>query len=195
MDESGGAFFVGILKKNNRLPRKTILITADLLRVPVALAYLWVDGADKLWLLYTAGFLLAAGEAIYSPVRKSSIPLLARGEFLLRINGMEQLLTGCVLILGAFAGGVVSMWLGPDTAFIVNALSFVAGACLLQGITFPGAGGRCGIRGDCSLALRLCSITEPKGRCGHRSFEVSLTLVSSLVPALFRFRRALIARR
>jgi hypothetical protein len=51
------------------LPRKTIMIVTDLLRVPVALAFLWVDGPDKLWLIYVASFLLAAGEAIYSPVR------------------------------------------------------------------------------------------------------------------------------
>ncbi|MEK5447614.1 MFS transporter [Paenibacillus sp. FSL R7-0331] len=125
-----------------RFPRKAIMIAVDLLRVPVALSFLLVDGADRLWLLYTGSFIMAAGEAVYSPVRKSSIPLLADSSALLRINGLEQLMNGSVLILGAFIGGVVSLWFGPEMAFIVNALSFLVGALLLWGIHFPQAGGR-----------------------------------------------------
>ncbi|MFF2909577.1 MFS transporter [Paenibacillus sp. NPDC057934] len=120
-----------------RLPRKMIMITTDLLRVPVALTFLWVDGPDKIWVIYAASFLLAAGEAIYSPIRKSSIPLLVNRERLLAVNGMEQLMTGMVLILGTFAGGVVSLWFGPQWAFILNAVSFLLAALLLTGIHFP----------------------------------------------------------
>lgn len=121
----------------SKLPRRSIMIAADIARVPVALAFLWVDGEDKLWLLYSASFLLAAGEAIYNPVRKSSIPLLVNRDSLLTVNGLEQLMSGCVLILGAFSGGAVSMWFGPQGAFIMNAASFVIAAILIYGIDFP----------------------------------------------------------
>lgn len=82
-------------------------------------------------------FLLAAGEAIYSPVRKSTIPLMVTKGSLLTVNGLEQLMSGCVLILGAFSGGVVSMWFGPEAAFVMNALSFLVAAILIYGIHFP----------------------------------------------------------
>ncbi|WP_081389694.1 MFS transporter [Paenibacillus odorifer] len=121
----------------SKFPRQYIMITTDILRVPVALAFLWVDGVDKLWLLYSANFLLAAGEAIYSPVRKSTIPLMVTKDSLLMVNGMEQLMSGCVLILGAFSGGMVSMWFGPEAAFVMNALSFLVAAILIYGIDFP----------------------------------------------------------
>ena len=121
----------------SKLPRKYIMIATDIVRVPVALAFLWVDGVDKLWLLYTASFLLAAGEAIYSPIRKATIPLLVNKDSLLTVNGLEQLMSGCVLILGAFSGGVVSMWFGPEAAFIMNAMSFLIAALLICGIDLP----------------------------------------------------------
>ncbi|WP_410513401.1 MFS transporter [Paenibacillus sp. BR2-3] len=121
----------------SKLPRKTIMITTDIIRVPIALIFLWVDGENRLWLLYATNFMLAAAEAIYSPVRKSSIPLLSEPGALLKINGLEQLMTGCVLILGAFAGGVVSYWFGPDMAFIMNAASFLIAAIVIYGIHFP----------------------------------------------------------
>ncbi|MNO33891.1 2-acyl-glycerophospho-ethanolamine acyltransferase [compost metagenome] len=121
----------------SRWPRKSIMIATDMLRIPVALAFLWVDGEDKLWLLYMASFLLAAGEAIYSPVRKSSIPLLVNKDSLLIVNGLEQLMSGCVLILGALSGGIVSMWFGPEAAFVMNAVSFLIAAVLIYGIDLP----------------------------------------------------------
>lgn len=136
-----------------RLPRKAIMIAVDLLRVPVALSFLLVDGEDRLWLLYAGSFVMAAGEAVYSPVRKSSIPLLADASALLKINGLEQLMNGSVLILGAFIGGVVSLWFGPDMAFVMNALSFLAAAMLLWGISFPQ--------------------TETAGRAGRKKLEAS----------------------
>jgi MFS family permease len=125
-----------------RLPRKAIMIAVDLLRVPVALSFLLVDGESRLWLLYAGSFIMAAGEAVYSPVRKSSIPLLADSSALLRINGLEQLMNGSVLILGAFVGGVVSLWFGPDMAFVMNAVSFLAAAMLLWGLRFPQGDGK-----------------------------------------------------
>ncbi|KAI7263037.1 hypothetical protein KC345_g9271 [Hortaea werneckii] len=118
------------------------MMAVDFLRVPVALSLLWVDGENMLWLAYTSSFVMAAGEAVYSPVRKSSIPLLAAPENLLKINGLEQLLNGCVLILGAFTGGVVSLYFGPDMAFIMNAVSFLLAGLLIMGIRYPaGAAG------------------------------------------------------
>ncbi|MNO37179.1 2-acyl-glycerophospho-ethanolamine acyltransferase [compost metagenome] len=120
-----------------RMPRKTIMMAVDLLRVPIALSFLLVDGADRLWLLYAGSFIMAAGEAIYSPVRKSSIPLLASPDSLHKINSLEQLMTGCVLILGAFTGGLVSLWWGPEMAFVTNAASFLLAALLVWGISFP----------------------------------------------------------
>lgn len=131
-----------------RLPRKAIMIAVDLLRIPVALSFLLVNGESRLWVLYAGSFLMAAGEAIYSPVRKSSIPLLANSSALLRINGLEQLMNGCVLILGAFIGGIVSLWFGPDMAFIVNAASFLVAALLLWGLRFPQPDGRSAVQAE-----------------------------------------------
>ncbi|MBY9079826.1 MFS transporter [Paenibacillus sp. HN-1] len=121
----------------SRLSRKRILIAADLARIPFALAFLLVDGAGMLWLLYAGSFMLAAGEAVYAPVRKSAIPLLAGPKTLQRVNAMEQLMTGCVLVLGALTGGLVSYWFGPDTAFVLNAASFLGAAVIISGISFP----------------------------------------------------------
>lgn len=104
-----------------RFSRRKIMLLTNLIRVPLALSYLLVNSADDMWILYTASTLLACGEALYAPVRKSGIPLLVQPEHLLKINGLEQVMNGTVLIVGAFLGGITSSVIGPQAAFITNA--------------------------------------------------------------------------
>ncbi|OPG99244.1 hypothetical protein B2I21_06205 [Chryseobacterium mucoviscidosis] len=120
-----------------RFSRRKIMLLTNLIRVPLALSYLLVNSADDMWILYTASTLLACGEAIYAPVRKSGIPLLVQPENLLKINGLEQVMNGTVLIVGAFLGGITSSVIGPQAAFITNALCFLIAAGLIRNVSFP----------------------------------------------------------
>ncbi|MEC0128804.1 MFS transporter [Paenibacillus pabuli] len=117
--------------------RRTIMLMTNLLRVPLALSYLFVNHADDLWILYTVSTLLACAEALYAPVRKSGIPLLVQPGNLLRINGLEQVMNGTVLIVGALIGGITSSMMGPQAAFITNALCFLTAAMVIRKISFP----------------------------------------------------------
>ncbi|WP_306792891.1 MFS transporter [Neobacillus paridis] len=64
----------------DRFSRKNILVTTDLVRIVFALSFLMVHGKEDLWIVYVSTFMLAAGEAIYSPTRKSAIPQLVYKE-------------------------------------------------------------------------------------------------------------------
>ncbi|ULT57646.1 MFS transporter [Neobacillus drentensis] len=121
----------------DRFSRKAILVTTDLIRIVFALSFLWVHSKEELWIVYISSFLLAAGEAIYSPTRKSSIPRIVNMEHLLKVNGLEQVLIGIVLIGGAFSGGIVAFIFGPHVTFWLNAASFLGAAAIISTIKFP----------------------------------------------------------
>ncbi len=121
----------------DRFSRKTILVTTDLIRIVFALSFLLVQSKEDLWIVYLSSFLLAAGEAIYSPARKSAIPLLVNKEQLIKVNSLEQVLVGIVLIGGAFSGGIVAFIFGPNVTFWFNAASFLGAAAILSTIRFP----------------------------------------------------------
>lgn len=78
----------------DRFSKKTILVAADLARIGFALSLLLVQTKDDLWIVYVTTFMLAVGEAIYAPVRKSAIPQLVNKEQLLKVNSLEQVLMG-----------------------------------------------------------------------------------------------------
>lgn len=121
----------------DRFPRKVILITTDLIRVVFALSFLLVHTKEDLWIVYVSSFMLAAGEAIYAPARKSVIPLLVNKDGLVKVNSLEQVMIGIVLIVGAFSGGIVASIFGPHVTFWFNAASFLGAAAILSTITFP----------------------------------------------------------
>ncbi|MEH7109238.1 MFS transporter, partial [Bacillus sp. JJ1764] len=118
-------------KLADRFSRKVILVVTDLIRIVFALGLIFVESETDLWIVYVSSFFLAAGEAIYSPVRKSSIPQLVNKEHLLKINSLEQVLIGIVLIGGAFSGGIVASIFGAHITFWLNAASFLGAAALI----------------------------------------------------------------
>lgn len=121
----------------DRFPRKFILVTTDLVRIVIALSFLLVQSKEDLWIVYVSSFILAAGEAIYAPVRKSAIPLLVNKEQLVKVNSLEQVMIGIVLIGGAFSGGIVASIFGSHVTFWFNAASFLGAAAILSTINFP----------------------------------------------------------
>ncbi|WP_066319055.1 MFS transporter [Bacillus sp. FJAT-29814] len=121
----------------DRFSKKTIMVATDLVRILFALSFLFVHSNDDLWIVYVSTFMLAAGEAIYGPVRKSAIPQLVNKEHLLKVNSLEQVLIGIVLIVGAFSGGIVAYLFGAGWTFWINAVSFLGAAGIISTITFP----------------------------------------------------------
>ncbi|MBT2639597.1 MFS transporter [Bacillus sp. ISL-39] len=122
-----------------KIGRKNMLIVTDLARGVLALSFLAVNNPSDIWIVYVASFMLASGEAIYAPIRKSSIPAIVSSKSLKAINGWEQVLIGIVLIIGALSGGIVSYFLGAKAAFLLNIVSFFAAGWILS--TLPSLGG------------------------------------------------------
>lgn len=119
-------------KISSKFEKRKILITTDLSRAVIALSFLWINGPEDMWIVYAASFLLASGEAIYSPVRKSSIPAIVSPKALKEVNAWEQVLMGFVLVIGALSGGIVSYFLGAKAAFGINIVSFILAGWILS---------------------------------------------------------------
>ena len=120
----------------DRFSRKNILIITDLARIAFAVSFVFVNHTSDIWVVYLSTFVLAAGEAIYAPARKSFIPLLVKKENLIKINSLEQVMLGAVLVAGSFSGGLVASFFGPDMTFWLNGLSFFIAAMIIASIPF-----------------------------------------------------------
>ncbi|MFB5676749.1 MFS transporter [Paenibacillus terreus] len=169
----------------DRISRKTLMIWTDVLRGLIALGFLFVSGPEHLWIVYTGTFLLACGEAMYAPVRKSAIPVLAAPQRLLTVNSLEQLMTGVVLIAGSAVGGIIAAFFGSDWAFMINAASFVLAGLIIRSIAFPSVDSDAGHEG--TTANKVTQETEVKGER-----RLPLPLLRSLLAGTAALQAALL---
>jgi MFS family permease len=121
----------------DRFDRRRLLVAADLVRVPIALAFMLARGPDTLWLALVAVALLAAVGALFEPTSSAALPNLVDDDELPVANVLLGSAWGVMLAVGAAIGGIVAATLGRDAAFVVNALTFLVSALLIVGIHRP----------------------------------------------------------
>jgi predicted MFS family arabinose efflux permease len=125
-----GLFISGYVA--DRFNRRTVMIMAHLGRAVVALLFLLIHSADTIWIAYAATAALSVGQSFFNPASAAAMPNLCKPEELPAAVSLQQSSFAGMLFLGAFIGALVTEWFGRETAFILNALSFVAAAWFIS---------------------------------------------------------------
>ena len=121
----------------DRFDRRRILIFVSLVQSVAALGLVLV-GADTIWLAFVCQSIISALAAIVKPASEAGTPNLARDATELgKAQALFGSTWGVMLALGAAVGGFFAATLGRDTAFIINAISFVISAWFMFRISKP----------------------------------------------------------
>lgn len=118
----------------DRLDRRKLMIGVDVLRAGACLLPLLARTTETLPFAYAGVILISIGSAYFEPASQAALPNLVADEDLVAANVLMGSTWGTMLAVGAALGGAVTMFLGRDTAFVVDALSFLLSAWLLRGI-------------------------------------------------------------
>lgn len=115
----------------DRFPRKTIMLAADLTRAAVALGFLYVTTADRLWAAYLCAGLISLIGVFFEAAKNASMPNLAQNEQLLPANALMHATRFLQMAIGSVLGGLASEAFGYQTAFAINAASFLISAAFV----------------------------------------------------------------
>ncbi len=118
----------------DRFDRRRVMIAADLIRAGIAMGFLLIRRPDQVWIAYLLGAALMTVSSFFGPAQSAAIPNLVSREALISANGLAGSTWGAMLAFGAAIGGLVSAYLGRDVAFVVNAVSFLLSAMLINSI-------------------------------------------------------------
>ena len=121
----------------DRFDRKRILVIADLVRVPIALALCLAAWWGNAPLAVGAVIALAIGASFSDPVASAATPNLVGPEELASAQAAMGAVWGSMLMVGAGIGGIVAELLGRQAAFAIDAASFLVSAWLIGGIRRP----------------------------------------------------------
>ena len=119
----------------DRLPRRRVMIAADLARAAVAAGL--VVFHEHLTVVYVSAFLLSAFSVFFNPAASSAVPHLVEERDIVGAN--SALWSAAVLsqIVLAPVAGVVVATAGPGPAFLLNSISFVVSAAFLIRLALP----------------------------------------------------------
>ena len=121
--------FAGVVV--DRFDRKTVMISADVLRAFLALGFLAAQSPETIWILFVCEIFIAGLSAFFEPAASAALPNLVAKEDLARANILMGAAWGTMLVVGAALGGLVAARFGNSAAFIGDAASFAISAALL----------------------------------------------------------------
>jgi predicted MFS family arabinose efflux permease len=161
----------------DRFSRRSIMITADLLRAVVVLGFLFIRRPDQMWLVYVLTVMQLAFSAFFEPAKTAAIPSIVSDRELLPANAIASVTWSVMLTLGAAMGGFVAGWFGTDVAFVLDSLTFIASALLILSVKLPRRPARVKAKLNIGKALGITDTIEGARYVKHRSRVLAYLMV------------------
>jgi MFS family permease len=161
----------------DRFSRRSIMITADLLRAAVVLGFLLVRRPDQMWLVYLLTVLQLAFSSFFEPAKTAAIPSIVANRELIAANTISAVTWSVMLTLGAAIGGIVAGSFGTSAAFMLDSFTFIASAVLISRVHFPRRPARAKTKLTIRKALGITDTIEGARYVKHRSRVFAYLLV------------------
>jgi H+ antiporter protein len=169
----------------DRLPRRQVMLTADIVRAAVVaiVAILALTEGLEIWMLGLAGFVVGAGESFFIPSYTGLVPHLVPEEQILAANGLEGTLRPLAeFAAGPALGGIAVAALSPGAAIMFDAATFAVSAACLLAIRTQGTAER--EPGEAGVGQAIADLREG-GRYVRRTPWLWTTLLFALIAVLF----------
>lgn len=111
----------------DRLPRRAVLISADLVRIgtQTTTAVLLFDGTLKLWQLAVLQGIAGAAGGFFNPASTALVPQTVSAGLLQKANALLSLSRSFTSIFGPFLAGAIIYAAGTGWVFTIDAASFL----------------------------------------------------------------------
>lgn len=121
---------------NDRLRRQRVMIFSDLARAVIVSCMLLVRSPQTIWMAYPLLVLETVMWGLFEPARNAVIPNIVSEEEIIVANTLSSTTWSFNLFVGSALGGAVAAWLGRDTVFVMNGLSFLVSAFFISRMRF-----------------------------------------------------------
>jgi predicted MFS family arabinose efflux permease len=113
------------------------MVTADLARAGVVLAFLLVDRPSRIWIIYLATVAQMSLSSFFEPARNAVMPKVVKPEHLVGANAVTATTWSVMLAAGAAVGGLITALLGERAAFLLNSASYLWSAAFVLRAVIP----------------------------------------------------------
>lgn len=121
----------------SRLPRRRVMIVADVLRAAVAVA---LPVVDQVWQVYVLVFVLQAASAVHTPTFQATLPdVLTDVRRYTQALSFSRVAEDLEMVLSPVLAAALLAFVPYDDLFVGTALGFAASAVLVATVTIPRA--------------------------------------------------------
>ncbi|MFK7843917.1 MAG: MFS transporter [Rhodothermales bacterium] len=121
----------------DRYNRRKIMIISDLLRAVVVLGFIFIDSKEQVGLVYVLITLQVVLGAVFLPSKSASIPNITSKRELLTANALSAATWSVMLAMGAGLGGIATQYLGVNTVFLLDSLTYLVSAYFIFRTQIP----------------------------------------------------------
>ena len=121
----------------DRLDRRKIMLSSDLVRAVVALAHILLLTWRLPWLLCLLSGMLTFASPFFTSGRSAILPRIAGPDELHTANALTQTTSWFTLAIGTMLGGLSTAQFGYRGAFVFNAFSFLVSAAAILALRSP----------------------------------------------------------
>jgi len=121
----------------DKFNRRRLMIYCDIFRAVIVAGFLLITSQQLLWLAYPLMALQMMLSAIFQPAKSSSIPNITSGKELVKANILSALSWSVVFTLGMGFGGIATAYLGTDTVFILDVITYLVSAVFIYRAEIP----------------------------------------------------------
>ncbi|MEM6929517.1 MAG: MFS transporter, partial [Myxococcota bacterium] len=121
----------------DRLPRRDLMVMADVARAIVVLGMVGLAWLQSVPLLYALVIVQTLFSAVFEPARNAIFPDLVKPEELTAATAISAATWSLMLALGSAAGGLVTDGLGWEVALLLDASTYLISAAFLLRVREP----------------------------------------------------------
>jgi MFS family permease len=121
----------------DRWNRKYTMIVTNLVQAGVLMPLFLVRSSEWLWIIYVFAFVDSSVSQFFTPAQTAIIPQLVDESDLLAANSLNSTSTELTRLIGPFLGGLLLGLFGLNSVIIVDALSFLFSALMINLIASP----------------------------------------------------------
>jgi MFS family permease len=123
----------------DRLPRRAVMLTADVARMAVqaATAALLLSHTARIWELIVLQALAGTGTAFFNPASTGLTPMTVSAGRLQEANALRGMSTASMQFAGPALAGILIVTVGPGFALAIDAASFGVSAFYLARLHLP----------------------------------------------------------
>lgn len=115
----------------DRWNRRRTMIVADLARTLLILFLFTVSTNNWIWMVYVVAFAETTFSVFFEPAKGSLLPQLVNEQGLMQANGLSQVSSNAIGLIGPLLGGVLFVWSGLQGVVVIDSVSYlISGICI-----------------------------------------------------------------